>query len=120
MPFAPSVNTKLDLTLIDLNHLGRQTMDDIALQSEVLGLFHQQLLAAKGAIKAMTVDDRRDLAHCLVGAAKAVGAFSFAETMEALGHDPASRSISDRALSQIDSLILHLREELGQGRSPGG
>lgn len=95
-------------------------MDDIALQSEVLALFHQQLLAAKGTMEATDSEKRRDLAHCLVGAARAVGAFSFAETMEALSHDPANRNIAGRALRQIDSLILHLRKDLGQPEAPGG
>lgn len=100
--------------MIDLEHLSRQTMDDKALQSEVLRLFHQQLLGAKDVIQVMAVSDRRDLAHLLEGAAKAVGAFSFAETLKALTHDPANRGSVERAAEQIDSLLAHLCSKLGR------
>jgi len=83
-------------------------MYDNALQNEVLALFHQQLLSARSNIEAMDAEKRRDLAHCLVGAARAVGAFPLAQILAELSVDPSSRLIVERILKQIDSLIPHL------------
>ncbi|WP_188719197.1 histidine kinase [Nitratireductor aestuarii] len=94
--------------LIDLDHLAGQTLYDIALQNEVLALFHQQLLEARSAVLSMNSDQRRDLAHRLVGAARAVGAFSLALTVEAVSNDPQDTEILARMRAQIDSLIPHL------------
>jgi len=97
-------------TLIDLDHLAGQTMYDNALQNEVLALFHQQLLTARSQIEAMNAEKRRDLAHCLVGAARAVGAFPLARILAELSVDPSSKLIVERILKQTDSLIPHLVE----------
>lgn len=95
--------------LLDLEHLACQTMDDKDLQSEVLELFHQQLLSSRGRIEAMNPQDRCDLAHRLVGAARGVGAFSFAQCAEKLESDPSNRNVIEHMLNEIDALAPFVR-----------
>ena len=64
---------------VDLNHLHSQTFGDRKLQREVLKLFLRhsgdQLQRLKGAV---APEERREVAHTLVGSARGVGAFSVA------------------------------------------
>ncbi|GAA4524197.1 hypothetical protein GCM10023174_07350 [Chelativorans composti] len=90
---------------IDLEHLERQTLYDKALQNEVLGLFHQQLLSARSAIPAATGRERLDLAHSLTGAARSVGAFSLADALEAFQDAPFDPKAAGRVLDLIDRVI---------------
>lgn len=109
LPTQDSQSGSLHMNLIDLDHLADQTLYDNVLQNEVLELFHQQLLTARSTIEAMNMENRRELAHCLLGAARAVGAFPFADTIEVLNAEPLNRAIIARVLGQIDSLIPHVQ-----------
>jgi HPt (histidine-containing phosphotransfer) domain-containing protein len=72
--------------IFDLDHLRAQTAGDPVLQREILALFLQQ----STEILALLQDDtalpraRADLAHKLIGSARAVGAFQLADAAEAV------------------------------------
>jgi HPt (histidine-containing phosphotransfer) domain-containing protein len=79
-----------------LNHdrLGYSTMDDKALQREVLGLFLDQLAETRATLlaKPLSAQERKFLAHNLRGAAAAVGAEQIEElarSWEKVGFDGA-------------------------------
>lgn len=103
------MNTNPEARLLDLKHLAQQTMDDNALQSEVLELFHQQLLSMRDTLLPMNPEERLDLGHRLIGSARAVGAFSLADVAEALIKTPLSPVVVEDTLQQINALILHLQ-----------
>lgn len=70
---------------VDLEHLDRQTFGDADLQRQVLTLFRRHLADQIGRLKAArTVDERREVAHALVGAARGVGAFPVADLASAI------------------------------------
>ncbi|HSM96943.1 MAG TPA: Hpt domain-containing protein [Rhizomicrobium sp.] len=68
---------------VDLDHLARYTGGDVALNSEVLGLFANQ--SVELIAKLQSVLDTGDLktwkeiTHSLKGAARGIGAFGFAD-----------------------------------------
>jgi HPt (histidine-containing phosphotransfer) domain-containing protein len=71
-------------TPIDWAHLSRFTLDDEALEHEVLALFAMD--APRYLAKMITARDRKDwveAAHTLKGSARAVGAWKVAECAEA-------------------------------------
>jgi len=111
---------ELTTPLIDLDHLAGQTLYDKELQNEVLGLFHQQLLAARDNISDMDAEKRRDLAHCLVGAARAVGAFTLGRTIEALGRDPTNPGAVSQLITEIELLIPHVAALMTSEEGAGG
>ena len=64
---------------VDLDHLHRQTMGDRQLQREVMSIFIRHSAEQIARMKtAESVEERREAAHALVGAAKGVGAFAVA------------------------------------------
>jgi HPt (histidine-containing phosphotransfer) domain-containing protein len=64
---------------LDLNHLYNQTLGDRNLQREVLKLFLERAADQIERLKAADdLDERRQLAHGLVGSARGIGAFSVA------------------------------------------
>ncbi len=73
--------------LIDLVHLSRQTLGDVALENELLRLFivqAQQYGAWLGEARAPAEAQKRaDLTHGLKGSARAIGAFPLAQAAEA-------------------------------------
>jgi len=91
---------------IDFAHLARQTAGDARLEREVLGLFMTELSAASVALASEHTDSqaRRALAHRLVGAARAVGAFSLADSAAAVEISPHSAVAARSLLSQLDEL----------------
>lgn len=65
---------------LDLSHLRRYTMGNIALENEVLALFSQQLPQTICALKsAKSAHDWRFSTHALKGSARAVGAWPLAQ-----------------------------------------
>ena len=71
---------------IDMDHLSRQTLGDGAVAREVLGLFLMEIDSAR---EIMQVEmERREVAHRMKGAARAVGAFALAETAEKIEDAP--------------------------------
>ncbi|WP_319532158.1 Hpt domain-containing protein [uncultured Cohaesibacter sp.] len=91
-----------DGTVIDLQHLERQTMGDGGLQAEVLKIFIDQM-----GEKAQGLDgsrpDLRDFAHGIKGSARGIGAVGVASAAERL----------ERGEGDIPALIEDLRHEIG-------
>jgi HPt (histidine-containing phosphotransfer) domain-containing protein len=104
------MTTPPDPAVLDLDHLGRQTAGDRALEGELLALFEAQCarlspLVAEGASVA-----RADAAHTLKGSAKAIGAWplaSLADSLEAALRsgvpDPASKALAVRLEEAIET-----------------
>jgi HPt (histidine-containing phosphotransfer) domain-containing protein len=74
-----------DTSLLDLEHLSRQTLGNRALEREVLELFvshsGEQLQRLNGSA---SESERRESAHAIVGAARAIGAFEVARIAGAI------------------------------------
>lgn len=68
---------------LDLAHLTRMTLDDRALEREVLGMFLRQAGRLVDAL-AETPAEASALAHTLKGSAMAIGAFRLAEAAAAV------------------------------------
>jgi HPt (histidine-containing phosphotransfer) domain-containing protein len=72
--------------LIDLVHLSRQTLGDVALENELLRLFVVQAQQYAAWLEAACAPGealkRADLTHRLKGSARAVGAFPLAQAAE--------------------------------------
>lgn len=86
---------------IDLQHLGRQTMGDRALEEEVLGMFAQQLNALDEKLPKASVADRLVLLHTVKGTAASVGAFAIAECAAKMEAAPSS----DELAATLSTLI---------------
>lgn len=90
--------------VIDRFHLARQTLNDADLEREVLGLFVAQALEIGTKLGHADLEGRRHLAHGLVGAARAVGAFALAESAEALEIAPHSAELAANLERQIETV----------------
>ncbi len=95
--------------VIDTAHLARYTMGDVKLERELLSMFDTQLEELLAALEAARGDVRKWklAAHTLKGAARAVGAFSLAETALALEKEGPSVP---------DPLMERLRRQAGDFR----
>jgi HPt (histidine-containing phosphotransfer) domain-containing protein len=91
---------------VDLEHLGRQTLGDRALEQEVLALFVQQALSVRDKIGDAVGRDRLMLAHGLKGAARGVGAFAVADCAAAIERDPED----GRTIKRLGALIEEVRD----------
>lgn len=69
---------------IDLLHLSRMTLDDRALEREVLALFDRQMLLMMERIGTSTPDVAAAAAHTLKGSATGIGAWQVASAAEAV------------------------------------
>ena len=69
---------------IDLSHLARQAGEDEALAAEVLRLFAARAPADVARLKAASGQARREVAHLLVGSARAIGAEEVARLAAAI------------------------------------
>lgn len=87
---------------IDMGVLARQTMEDRALEREVLALFAYQAVAACKALRLGSEDDRRRLAHGLKGSAGAVGALPIADCAEAIEAAPGDTALLKRLEGLVD------------------
>ncbi|RWA74742.1 MAG: histidine kinase [Mesorhizobium sp.] len=91
---------------VDLAHLARQTMDDRALEQEVLALFVQQALSVREKILDADARERVVLAHGLKGSARGIGAFAVAECAAAIEKQPEDA----RTLKKLGVLIEEVRD----------
>jgi HPt (histidine-containing phosphotransfer) domain-containing protein len=91
---------------IDLAQLARQTMEDRALERDVLALFAQQSAAACDALRLSMGEERRRLAHGLKGSALAVGAVPIADCAEAIEAAPDDAAL----LKRLDRLVDEARD----------
>jgi HPt (histidine-containing phosphotransfer) domain-containing protein len=109
---------------VDLEHLARYTGGDVALNTEVLGLFATQ--SAELLTKLQTVMEARDpktwkeITHSLKGAARGIGAFGYgdaaARAEPALpAEDNTSASIALAAMKQeAESVQRFIEAYLGR------
>ncbi|PBB31044.1 Hpt domain-containing protein [Mesorhizobium sp. M1A.F.Ca.IN.020.06.1.1] len=91
---------------VDMAHLARQTMDDRALEQEVLALFVQQALSVREKIVDADAKERVLLAHGLKGSARGIGAFAVAECAAAIEKQPED----GRILRKLGGLIDEVRD----------
>ncbi|RUV99552.1 MULTISPECIES: Hpt domain-containing protein [unclassified Mesorhizobium] len=91
---------------VDMAHLARQTMDDRALEQEVLALFVQQALSVRDKIVDADAKERVLLAHGLKGSARGIGAFAVAECAAAIERQPED----GRILRKLGVLIDEVRD----------
>lgn len=77
-----------DEALIDSAHLARQTFGDPLLESEVLGLFAEQLRSLAARLDGSSLQECRTLLHSIKGSARAIGAFPLADCAAALEGSP--------------------------------
>lgn len=69
---------------IDLVHLARMTLDDRALEREVLALFDRQMVLMMERIGSSTPDVAAAAAHTLKGSASGIGAWQVANAAAAV------------------------------------
>lgn len=100
------------LVLIDFEHLARQTMGDVDLQAEILGMFSAQLSSVLAEIGETSGRERWRLAHGLKGTARGVGAFALAECAERIEGDPEDDNLLDalRRLAEESRHAMHLAQ----------
>ncbi|MDX8497135.1 Hpt domain-containing protein [Mesorhizobium sp. VK4C] len=91
---------------VDLAHLARQTMDDRALEQEVLALFVQQALSVRDKILDADAKERVLLAHSLKGSARGIGAFAVAECAATIEKQPEDA----RIVKKLGVLIEEVRD----------
>ena len=95
----------LEQVVFNRQRLAYSTMDDAALQREVLGLFMVQLKETRDQLKTNIVlaQDRKFMSHNLRGAASAVGALQIEElarSWESVNFDPR---VLDALLEQAET-----------------
>lgn len=100
--------------VIDWTHLSRYTLDDRALELEILSLFIQQALGLVSRLENSREPGEWSYAtHSLKGAARAVGAWrvaAIAESLEQAGPDHAAVASLDELRSEIDLAVKACRE----------
>jgi len=105
MPSPPLVP---DESPIDMQHLGRMTLGEHALENEVLALFAAQSHDLVGRLSPLPADAAA-LAHTLKGSARAIGAFRVADA--ALGLESALKANREVAMA-----VSALREAVEEAR----
>ena len=98
---------------IDVQHLGRMTLGEAALEAEVLGLFAAQSADLVARLKTIPADAAA-LAHTLKGSARAIGTFRVADA--ALGVEAAMKSNGDvaGAITQLQHAVEEARATIGR------
>ncbi|MCR6737194.1 MAG: Hpt domain-containing protein [Afipia sp.] len=91
---------------IDVQHLGRMTLGEAALETEVLALFAAQSHDLVGRLAGIPANAAA-LAHTLKGSAQAIGAFRVADA--ALGLEAAIKNDGDVARAVV--LLRHAVDE---------
>lgn len=89
---------------IDMDHLSRQTLGDGGIAREVLGLFLIEIGSAREIMMANIEIERREVAHRLKGAARAIGAFALAETAAHVEDAPGDGVHVAELLEQVTEL----------------
>jgi HPt (histidine-containing phosphotransfer) domain-containing protein len=97
---------------IDFEHLARQTMGDVDLQAEILGMFSAQLSTVLAEMGKPSGRERWRLAHGLKGTARGVGAFALAECAERIERDPDDDDLLEtlRRLAEESRHAMHLAQ----------
>lgn len=110
-PPPPAVSTA---DPIDLRHLAAQSMNDRAIEAEVLDLFACQAGLLRAEIAGARGEERRRLAHTLKGSARGVGAFAVAVCAEAVEADPDDEALAPPLDARIGEALAWLA---ARGRS---
>ena len=112
-PAAQSAETVRDTAcVLDLVHLSRQTLGDLALETELLELFDRQaavVLARLSGPAGARGASGADIAHMLKGSARAVGAFAVANAAEALEHALRSGVAAEADLAGLAAAVTDAR-----------
>lgn len=106
------------LRIIDLDHLARQTSGDRELEREVLALFLEQLRAVTDEIARVSPEDRLAMLHKLKGAARGVGVFDLADSVERIERDPGPgnrRAFRRAAAAAVAAVEARLAAGVSQG-----
>lgn len=107
-PAKPNPRRAIDAAVLDLDHLGRYTMGDRALERELLGLFLGQ--TRQYANRLALIDDPRDwklATHSIKGAARSIGAGRLAacaqslEDLDLFGDAARRRMLTAALLSEL-------------------
>lgn len=95
---------------VDFSWLVRQTGGDPALERDVVGLFLSKSLADLARLEAAATDkERREIAHSMVGSARAVGAERMARLAADVENGPAEAT---GALAALKSAVGEARQSL--------
>lgn len=95
-----------EASVVDWDHLSRQSFGDGELERELLRLFSDQAASFEARLAEPAQDDarRREIAHTLQGSARAIGAFALANAAqnyeEALNGAPDECAARRRELSR--------------------
>ncbi len=90
---------------VDLAHLTRQTGGDDALAREVLQMFAAHAPADLARLKAASGQDRREIAHLIVGSARAIGAGEVAHLAAAVEAGSDETEALDAAMAETVGFI---------------
>lgn len=109
----PSPSLVPEDSAIDVQHLGRMTLGEAALEAEVLALFSAQSGELMTRLKTVP-PEAPALAHTLKGSARAIGAFRVAEA--ALGVEAAIKTEGDvaGAIVLLQQAVEEAQETIGR------
>jgi HPt (histidine-containing phosphotransfer) domain-containing protein len=94
---------------IDMEHLSRQTLGDGGVAREVLSLFLIEIGSARVIMRTEVETERREVAHRLKGAARAIGAFALADTAAQVEDAPGDT----RHLADLLDRVVELEDFIG-------
>lgn len=94
---------------IDREHLRRATLDDPALERELLGMFRGQIAEARANMGAAEAAERARIAHAIKGAARGLGAFEIADCAADIERNPQD----DRLIAQFGVLADRIDAAIG-------
>lgn len=101
-----------EVKLVDFAHLRRYTLGNVGLETEVLGLFLQQLPQTIAALRtARTAEDWRFATHALKGSSRAVGAWPLAQLAE-----QAEKLCPSRDVRACQDLAAHIERAAEDAR----
>jgi HPt (histidine-containing phosphotransfer) domain-containing protein len=90
---------------VDLAHLSAQTGGDRVLEAEILRMFAARSLADLARLKAAPPASRRDMAHLIVGSARAIGAGEVARLAAAIEIGEGDIHLLEVAIGQARTFI---------------
>jgi HPt (histidine-containing phosphotransfer) domain-containing protein len=93
---------------IDFDHLQRMTLDDAAIEQEVLTMFSAQSTTLMHMLAAIPADASA-LAHTLKGSARAIGAFAVADAAARLEAAVAGGFDPSAALAELGEAVAEAR-----------
>jgi HPt (histidine-containing phosphotransfer) domain-containing protein len=111
-----AVSDNRDAPAIDFAHLARQSLDDRALENELLALFENQAARITAQLLALGVGEaklRADLAHTLKGSALAIGAGRAARSAQAYEAACAAGS-QGAALDDLVAAVAQVRAAIAE------